>query len=61
MTSRVLRQVVGAHEAAKANWTLKGLLASVDLSVAAKLVRASEALAAVVPSTMVGTLPAVRP
>ena len=61
MTSRVLRQMVGAHEAAEANRTLKGLLAGVDLSVAAELVGAGEAFAAVFPSTVVRALPAVCP
>lgn len=61
VTSRVLRQVIGAHEAAEANRTLKGLLAGVDLSVAAELVGAGEAFAAVFPSTVVRALPAVRP
>lgn len=61
VTPRVLRQVVGSHETAEANRTLKGLLACVDLSVAAELVGAGKTLAAVFPSTVVGSLTAVRP
>ena len=60
MSPRVLRQMIGSHKPPHANWTLEGLLASVDLSVAAELVGAGEPLAAIFPSAVIRALPAVR-
>lgn len=61
VAARVLREVVGAHEALAAHRAGELLLARVRPVVAGQLVGSREPLAAAVPRAREGTLACVRP